>query len=104
MTLDWFGFNGHREQLFGALTGRRLNTRALLGVALCFFASMASGQINPGSPTTGWTPVPNANGNFLDTSGDEQSGGSEADIVGNATQPSLYIRYDSTGSGSLAFR
>lgn len=66
-------------------------------------------QISPTSPTSLWTAVLYANG-FPDAFSDQQTGGKEADIVGNATHPSFYKLFYDGGTaanlidGQLAFR
>lgn len=70
-------------------------------------AGMAYGQILPGSPTMLWAPVFYAN--HPDPFADQQTGSSEADIIGDANHPSLYMRYHDGGwndpaAGWIAFR
>ncbi|MDD5139215.1 MAG: PEP-CTERM sorting domain-containing protein [Verrucomicrobiales bacterium] len=59
------------------------------------------GQTDPNSPTTLWVPILYGNNNFPDPSADQQTGSPESDIVGNLSQPSLYMQY---ANGWLGFR
>jgi hypothetical protein len=75
---------------------------SFLFAALLFStASTSVAQPNPTSPTTQWTPILYGNNNYPDPSGDQQTGSAESDIVGNQSEPSLYMQYNST---SLGFR
>jgi hypothetical protein len=71
----------------------------VLGVSVV--CPLASAQPNPGSPTTQWVPILYGNGNYPDPSADQQTGSAESDIVGNASEPSLYMQFS---SGYLGFR
>ena len=76
---------------------------------LCLTAFSASAvPIDPSSPTTGWTPIsyPTL---LPDVYDDERTGSPEADIVGNASNPAFYYRFDDNGTpsttdGSIGFR
>lgn len=79
----------------------------LLSLAAC--ASTASAAISVSSPTTSWVVVPYANPALADPSGDQQTGSPEGDIVGNAENPSFYVKFDGGGTpsltdGEIAFR
>jgi hypothetical protein len=67
-----------------------------LALMTCILATapVAWGQFDPNSPTTQWTPIIYASG-FGDASGDEKSGGANADIVGDASNPSFFMNYTS---------
>jgi hypothetical protein len=53
------------------------------------------------APTTDWTPV--AYPSLIpDYSNDQQTGLNESDIVGNPTDPALYVHFDAAGAGSKA--
>lgn len=71
------------------------------GAWLFYASSVVFGQANPNSPTTQWVPILYGNSNFPDPSADQQTGSAESDIVGNLSQPSLYMQYN---NGSLGFR
>jgi hypothetical protein len=64
-------------------------------------------QISPTSPATQWAPILHGS-SAPDPTADQQTGGSEADIVGNLANPSLYMKYDGAGGGTtngwLGFR
>jgi large repetitive protein len=70
-----------------------------LGMFTVFQVVLA--QPNPNSPTTQWVPILYGNGNYPDPSADQQTGSAESDIVGNVSEPSLYMQYN---SGYLGFR
>ena len=72
----------------------------LLGVLAMVSSQSAFAQINPVSSTTGWAPLLYGSGNFPDPSGDQQTGSTEGDIVGDTSHPSLYMRYNDGGFGS----
>lgn len=67
----------------------------------CLLAASASAQPDPASPTTSWVPVLYGMNSFPDPTGDQQTGSSESDIIGNLSQPSLFMQYI---SGYLGFR
>lgn len=67
----------------------------------------ARAQFTPSSPTTLWTPLPYPTGALPDAPRDQQFGGSELDIVGDLSHPSLYMHYTGGPGGTnglLAFR
>jgi len=70
----------------------RWRTRGLL-VASLLAADPAQALIDPGSSTTGWTSIayPNLRPDYVD---DQQTGITEADIVGDLDNPALYLRFD----------
>lgn len=61
------------------------------------------------SPTTSWTIFTLASGNPMDFLGDQQTGQSESDIIGNSGHPGVYYHFDNNGvashtDGNLYFR
>src|SRR5439155_13932416 len=75
---------------------RRLQTTLFLfalAAGATLFPASAPSQIVPDSPTTQWVPVLYAN-SFPDAPADQQTGSSESDLVGNASQPSLFMKYN----------
>jgi hypothetical protein len=77
--------------------------------ALCLLVGApASAVIDPGSATSVWTAIayPNLRPDWAD---DQQTGITEADIVGDAAHPAFYMRFDDNGNADpsddqLAFR
>ena len=78
--------------------------------ALCGLLASAAGAapIDPGSSTTLWIPVqyPTLLPDFAD---DQRTGIPEADLVGDASNPAFYFRFDDAGTpsltdGAIAFR
>jgi hypothetical protein len=63
-----------------------------------FAAGPCAAAISVTSSTTFWNAVTYVNPNAADPSGDQQTGGVEGDIVGNATHPSLYTQFDNGGT------
>ncbi|HEX8372008.1 MAG TPA: hypothetical protein VF585_04460 [Chthoniobacterales bacterium] len=68
----------------------------------------AAATVDLTSPTTGWTVIQYPNNN-PDPSTDQQTGSTEADIVGDALHPSFYTQFGNAGTpsltdGTLAFR
>jgi hypothetical protein len=89
-----FNARGWRGQMTGAVC---------LGLLLQVVTVCA--QIDPGSSTTAWVAVQFGLNSNPDAASDQQTGNAEADIVGNATHPSLYMQYYSAGASSaLGFR
>lgn len=86
-------------------TCRKLKPRCgpSLAISLSVLAlvSIALAQPNPNSPTTQWVPILYGNNNYPDPPNDQQTGSAESDIVGNQSEPSLYMQYN---SGYLGFR
>ena len=81
----------------------------LCGALLYHCASTASAALSLTGPSTGWIAVQYANPNLADPSNDQQTGGIEGDIVGNASLPSFYTAFDNAGTpsltdGSIGFR
>lgn len=80
-----------------------------LAALLCCAFSASAAPIVMGGPTTDWKPIsyPTL---VPDVSDDEQTGDTEADIVGNSSRPALYMQFDDGGTpgdltdGSIAFR
>ena len=69
---------------------------------------MLAAPIDPGSSTTGWTPVeyPSLLPDFSD---DQRTGIPEADLVGDTSNPAFYFRFDDAGTpgatdGAIGFR
>jgi hypothetical protein len=81
--------------------GARKRGYRIAGALAAFLAAAltAPGQINPASPATEWVPIAYG-GTHPDASSDQQTGSSEGDLVGNATQCSMFMRYDDAGLGS----
>jgi len=74
----------------------------ILQCAGLFVATLtATGQIDPASVATEWTPVTFGEKNYPDTAGDQASGGGVGDIVGDESHPSFFMRY---ADGFLGFR
>ncbi len=77
----------------------------LLGL---FAHSAAAVPIDPSSSTVGWTPIsyPSLLPDFSD---DQRTGITESDIVGDASNPAFYFRFDDAGTpsttdGAIGFR
>jgi hypothetical protein len=70
-------------------------------VGALFLSSTAVAQTDPNSSTTNWVPILYETNSIPDPSVDQQTGNAESDIVGNLSQPSLYMQYD---SGYIGFR
>lgn len=70
----------------------------------------AQAQVNPASACSSWTAIGYGPAGFPDPAGDQQTGSSEGDLVGNAANPSFYSTFDNGGTpalftdGQLAFR
>ena len=87
------------------------NLRLAIGLAalLCWASSASAAPIVIDGPTTDWTAIsyPLLVPDFND---DEQTGSSEADVVGNTSRPALYMQFDDGGTpgdltdGNIAFR
>jgi hypothetical protein len=82
---------------------RTAGKTGLVTLAACLFCIAPSvlGQPDPNSPTSLWVPILYGNNNYPDPSADQQTGSAESDIVGNLSQPSLYMQY---ANGWLGFR
>jgi len=84
--------------------------KALIMGSMVALNATVMGQINPASSTDFWTPIQYGPGGVHDYSTDQQTGSSEGDIVGNASNPALYIAAYNGGTptlftdGELAFR
>jgi hypothetical protein len=81
---------------------------AAAGVLALGGPSVLAAPIDPGSATTDWTPVeyPSLLPDFSD---DQRTGIPEADLVGDASNPAFYFRFDDAGTsaatdGAIAFR
>jgi hypothetical protein len=80
-----------------------------LTALLCWASSGSGAPIVMDGPTTDWIPItyPTLIPDFYD---DEQTGDTEADVVGNASRPALYMQFDDGGTpgdltdGNIAFR
>ena len=80
-----------------------------LAALLCWASSASGVPIVMNGPTTDWTPIsyPTL---VPDVYNDEQTGDTEADIVGNSSRPALYMQFDDGGTpgdltdGNIAFR
>jgi len=86
---------------------KRWHTSCLLAASL-LGALPAQAVIDPGSSTTGWTSIayPNLQPDYSD---DQQTGITEADIVGDLFNAALYMRFDDNGNADpsddqIAFR
>jgi hypothetical protein len=66
-----------------------------------FLSSAAFAQTDPNSSTTNWVPILYGTNSMPDPSVDQQTGSAESDIVGNLSEPSLYMEYN---SGYIGFR
>jgi hypothetical protein len=77
---------------------RSIATIGLLAFALASAPAQAA-PIDVGAPTSDWTAVdyPSL---IPDYSDDQQTGLNESDIVGNSTDPALYIHFDGAGTPS----
>jgi len=77
---------------------------------LAALACHASGAITVTSSTASWTAISYANPNQADPSVDQQTGGREGDIVGDASHASFYTAFDNGGTtgdltdGEIGFR
>jgi len=88
-----------------------MKTRLSLMIAslLLLTGNRILAQIDPWSSTAWWTPIIYG-ALYPDFSGDQQTGSSEGDIVGDFSNPSLYLGYYNGGTtniftdGQLAFR
>jgi len=71
-----------------------------MAVGLWLPAGAGALPIDPGGPTTGWTPVVYASvqPDFWD---DDQAGSGEGDIVGDASHPAFYTAFDDAGTAAL---
>jgi hypothetical protein len=75
----------------------------------CCVSSASGAPIDIDGPTTIWTAV-SYPGLVPDYSDDQQTGGDEGDIVGDALRPALYVQFDDGGTpgdltdGNIAFR
>jgi hypothetical protein len=85
----------------------RRHTRGLLAASL-LAAAPAQALIDPGSSTAGWTTIayPDLRPDYAD---DQQTGITEADIVGDLANPALYMRFDANNAldpadDQIAFR
>ena len=85
----------------------RWHSRGLLAAGL-LAAAPAQALIDPGSSTTGWTSIayPNLRPDYAD---DQQTGITEADIVGDLANPAFYMRFDANNpldstDDQIAFR
>lgn len=82
----------------------------LLAVLAGGLAGPAHAQANPASATSAWAAIAYGPAGSPDPAGDQQTGSSEGDIVGNAANPSFYAAFDNGGTpalftdGQLAFR
>jgi hypothetical protein len=59
------------------------------------------GQLTINSPTTQWQPIVLASTNQADYFNDEQTGRPESDLVGNASNPVAYYKFDGANTPSL---
>jgi hypothetical protein len=73
----------------------------VFGASLFLAGPAAFGQTDPNSDTTSWVPILYGSGNVPDPSADQQTGSAESDIVGNLSEPSLYMQL---ADGFLGFR
>lgn len=70
----------------------------------------ASAAISVTSSTENWNAISYANPSLSDPARDQQTGGVEGDIIGNATHASLYTAFDNNGTpanltdGEIGFR
>ena len=89
-----------------------MKTRLTLLIAslLLLMGNRSQAQIDPWSSTAWWTPIIYGPNLYPDFTGDQQTGSSEGDIVGNLSNASLYLGYYNGGTtnvftdGQLAFR
>jgi hypothetical protein len=81
--------------------GRSIGLFWTIVAGVLSLSPLALGQPNPNSPTTQWASILYGNNIVPDPSADQQTGSAESDIVGNLTEPSLYMRY---ADGFLGFR
>ncbi len=58
------------------------------------------GQTGPGSSTANWQPISFGGTNFSDPFRDQQTGNTEADIIGTAVDPAFYIQHDGQNTPS----
>lgn len=80
-----------------------------LAALLCWASSASAAPIVINGPTTDWTAISYP---LLvpDVYNDEQTGDTEADVVGNSSRPALYMQFDDGGTpgdltdGNIAFR
>ena len=85
----------------GCVRQKRTKTVLLLLSVIALLVPSAFAQLDPNSPSTQWVPILYGNGNYPDPTDDQQTGSAEGDLVGNSSQPSLYMQYN---SGYLGFR
>jgi hypothetical protein len=77
---------------------------------LAALACHASGAITITSSTASWTPISYVNPTQADPNNDQQTGGREGDIVGDASNASFYTAFDNGGTtgnltdGEIGFR
>lgn len=71
-----------------------------LVLALLLLAVQGMADLIVDGPTTEWTPV-TYGPNIPDPFNDQQTGSSEADLVGDGTHPSFYMQFDDGGTPSL---
>lgn len=93
------------------------NSRLLIPFALCALPSIGSAAVTPidslssydNGTGTGWTGIGYSDPSLADPGTDQQTGGLEGDLVGNAIVPFFYTAFD-TGSaidsrdGTISFR
>ena len=80
---------------------RQFNYLTAIAAVIFVLSPQAFAQPNPDSPATQWVPILYGNNIVPDPSGDQQTGSAELDIVGNLSEPSLYLQY---ADGYLGFR
>jgi hypothetical protein len=92
----------------GAGVGRAARWLGWLLAGLAAPSASVAAPIVPGSPTTSWTTIdyPTLTPDFAD---DQQTGITEADIVGDASNPAFYTTFDDAGTpglqdGAIGFR
>ena len=79
----------------------RISLFQTMVIGVLFLSSTAFAQTDPNSSTTNWVPILYGTNSIPDPSADQQTGSAESDIVGNLSEPSLYMQYN---SGYIGFR
>lgn len=79
----------------------RIGLLETMVAGILFLSPATFAQPNPNSSTANWVPILYGTNSIPDPSADQQTGSAESDIVGNLSEPSLYMQYT---SGYIGFR
>lgn len=81
----------------------------VFSLAVVFLPRAGCAELIIGSDTTYWSPITYCGGTVPDPALDQQTGGQEGDLVGDASHPAFYTQFDDAGTsdltdGTLGFR